>query len=314
MRMRKILTIIGLVCAITPLWAQPKTVKFTANKKEPIQLQQIESWFSFIPMQSFRSVSNELQSVHAFYMMRIETPNVLYKLFIDDLKTNGKLAEYEAALPDTNIWSNNNQPYVDYYFRHPAYKYYPVVGVSKQKIQMFCTWLNEKVSTLTLKTWKDKKIYFRLPNEMEWMVAAAGGDTNAVYAWKGPFMRKLSPYLKKNEQIFAGDYQANFQRVEDSQIMRNEKGELVVFRNNATKVAESLKGYADITAPVLNYWPNDYGLFNMSGNVREMVLEDGFTKGGSWIDPGGELKIRFRNTIQMQGYPCEGFRLVAVVE
>jgi formylglycine-generating enzyme required for sulfatase activity len=70
---------------------------------------------------------------------------------------------------------------------------------------------------------------------------------------------------------------------------------------------------ADITAPVLNYWPNAYGLFCMTGNVREMVQEEGFTKGGSWFDPGGECTIEFRNTYHKEGYPCEGFRIIAVV-
>lgn len=304
--MRKVLTLVGLVCALTHLWAQPKALKFTSNKKEPIQLKQVESWFSFIPMQEFRSVNNELQSVQAFYMMRIETPNVLYKLFVDDLKTNGKIAEYEAALPDTNIWSTHNQPYVNYYFRHPAYSYYPVVGVSKQKIEMFCTWLNEKVSTLALKAWKDKKINFRLPNEMEWMVAASGGDTNAIYAWKGP-------YLRTRRKGFEGDYQANFSNIPEYSIIRDEKGEYII-----DKTKFIYKGLyndqADITAPVLSYWPNEYGLYNMCGNVREMVLETGFCKGGSWIDPAGDLLISARNTYQKPGWPCEGFRLVAVVE
>ena len=70
----------------------------------------------------------------------------------------------------------------------------------------------------------------------------------------------------------------------------------------------------DITAPVNNYWPNAYGLYCMTGNVREMVQEEGFTKGGSWLDPGGECMIDFRNTYQKEGAPCEGFRIIAVVE
>jgi hypothetical protein len=51
----------------------------------------------------------------------------------------------------------------------------------------------------------------------------------------------------------------------------------------------------------------------MTGNVREMVQEEGFTKGGSWFDPGGECTIEFRNTYHKEGYPCEGFRIIAVV-
>lgn len=38
-------------------------------------------------------------------------------------------------------------------------------------------------------------------------------------------------------------------------------------------VAGSLNDGADIPAPVGSYWPNDYGLYNMGGNVSEWVLD-----------------------------------------
>ncbi len=38
-------------------------------------------------------------------------------------------------------------------------------------------------------------------------------------------------------------------------------------------VAGSLNDNADITAPVRSFWPNDYGLFNMAGNVSEWVMD-----------------------------------------
>ena len=38
-------------------------------------------------------------------------------------------------------------------------------------------------------------------------------------------------------------------------------------------VAGKLNDNADITAPVYSYWPNDYGLYNMAGNVSEWVMD-----------------------------------------
>jgi formylglycine-generating enzyme required for sulfatase activity len=38
-------------------------------------------------------------------------------------------------------------------------------------------------------------------------------------------------------------------------------------------VAGSLNDNASITAPVRSYWPNDYGLYCMAGNVNEWVLD-----------------------------------------
>ena len=38
-------------------------------------------------------------------------------------------------------------------------------------------------------------------------------------------------------------------------------------------VAGKLNDNADVTAPVYAYWPNDYGLYNMAGNVSEWVMD-----------------------------------------
>ena len=38
-------------------------------------------------------------------------------------------------------------------------------------------------------------------------------------------------------------------------------------------LASSLNDGADITAPVKSYWPNDYGLYQMAGNVSEWVMD-----------------------------------------
>jgi gliding motility-associated lipoprotein GldJ len=38
-------------------------------------------------------------------------------------------------------------------------------------------------------------------------------------------------------------------------------------------IAGHLNDNADITAPVFSYWPNDYGLYNMAGNVSEWVMD-----------------------------------------
>ena len=271
-----------------------------------IDLDDIESYFSYIPATSYTMPDASIITTPGFFMLRFEVPNMLYRMFITNLQAQGKTEELKTALPDTNAWSGGLQPYAERYFSDRAFNAYPVVQVSRAGIHLFCTWLKDQLPSVKLKKWKDKKIEFRLPSEAEWMVAASGGDTNAVYAWKGS-------YLKTTLKDFEGDYIANFRRVSDDLIIRDEKGALVVGpRDKNTVPSEYIN--MNITIPVISYWPNNYGLYNMCGNVREMVQEEGFTKGGGWIDPGGELKIAFRNTYQKQGSPCEGFRIIAIVE
>ncbi|MGZ4082766.1 MAG: gliding motility lipoprotein GldJ, partial [Bacteroidia bacterium] len=57
------------------------------------------------------------------------------------------------ALPDTLVWREKlayNEPYVDYYLRHPAYRDYPVVGVSWLQANDFCTWRTDRVNEFIL--------------------------------------------------------------------------------------------------------------------------------------------------------------------
>lgn len=310
------LSLISYLLTIT-IYSQPPKVKDKppvfknwGSKKHPveIQLQNIETFFSYIPMQAFRQNDGRLVSVQSFYMMKIEVPNLLYQMFINDLELQGNSEKLNEALPDTTIWGEH-LPFVNYYFRHPAYNTYPVIGVSKKGINLFCEWMTEKSKSIKFfDFWKGKNVIFRLPYEIEWMVAASGGDTSAIYPWRGIEMQNW-------EKPYVGDYLANFKNIRNCDIIRNQNNQFVVENNQNSQYASSLNDNDfTFTSPSLSYWPNAYGIYNMSGNVREIIQEDGYTKGGGYLDPGGELMIRFRNTYLHQQAPCEGFRLVAVLK
>lgn len=95
-------------------------------------------------------------TVPSFYMDRTEVANVHYREYIhwlnrifpvDDDPNNKKIMD--AALPDTLVWRSElsyNEPLVEYYFRHPGFNDYPVVGVSWRQAYDFCLWRSDRVN------------------------------------------------------------------------------------------------------------------------------------------------------------------------
>ena len=67
------------------------------------------------------------------------------------------------------------------------------------------------------------------------------------------------------------------------------------------------------TVAVDEYSANEFGLYNMCGNVAEMIKEEGKAVEGSWNDTGFDVRVE-----SMQDYtgasPYVGFRPVMVVK
>ncbi len=254
-------------------------------------------------------------TVSSFYMDETEVANVHYREYIYWLRrtygeTNPEVAR--AAMPDTTVWRRElafNEPYVETYFRHPAYNYYPVVGINWAQANNYCAWRTDRVNEKMLvdagyikynpnqvgeenfntgsylaglylpevnKAKKDLdpskdsrgltmedgvlQPSYRLPTEAEWEYAAlalvgntAGENINdrKLYPWNGTSTRN------GNKGGYQGEILANFKRG----------------RGDLMGVAGKLNDNAAPTAPVVSYMPNDFGLYNMGGNVNEWVLD-----------------------------------------
>jgi gliding motility-associated lipoprotein GldJ len=96
-------------------------------------------------------------TVNSFFIDRTEVANVHYREYLYWLENTFSDEQYkkvlEGALPDTLVWRSElayNEPYVEYYFRHPSYNYYPVVGVNWKQATDYCIWRTDRVNQLEL--------------------------------------------------------------------------------------------------------------------------------------------------------------------
>ncbi len=146
-----------------------------------------------------------------------------------------------AIYPDETAWINDfpnarNESYMRMYFNHPGYDDYPVVGISWQQAQAFCAWRTEFFKKGMRLPAGQVVEDFRLPTEAEWEYAARAGETENKFPWSNESMRTGQGCFLGNFKPGEGDYTAD--------------GHL-------------------IPARVSSYSPNNFGLFDMAGNVSE---------------------------------------------
>ncbi len=240
---------------------------------------------------------NDTVSCQGFFMLKTEISNIDYKNYLWDLKQNGKTSEYQAAQIDSTKWIGKGYSlgkYVQYYHNHPAYHHYPVVNLTREQAEKYCEWLTQ----IWRKKTGNETLVLRLPTRTEFLRAANGSNLARPYAWS-------SPYLRKSD----GRFQCNFLTIGSGSISRDPESGKFVVMNTPLDFLVNDGDCADLTAPVTSFWPNEFGIYNLNGNVSEMVAEPDIAVGGDWNSPGYDIRNESSKKFT-EANPMVGFRPV----
>lgn len=284
---QKVISVILLLCMLLLVIA----LSSAKPKSLLLNVKSVDKELKMIPSGSFSMLNCtsgkcnwDSVSVTGFYAWPFEISNGIYRQYIAGLKMMQHESRWQSAYPDTTVWRNKPlylEPFASYYFSHPAYSAYPVVGITQQQCFDFCEWLTEKYHQLPNR--KFKNVVFDLPTETEWMYMACAGLHQTSFPWGGSHLRNANGLLM-----------ANFTVIPQESVMNIDSAGKTIFRLVTQKEPVrpfTMPEYDEVTAPVKSYWPNNWGMYNMSGNVEEFVKEPGISKGGSWADGGYFLRI-----------------------
>jgi formylglycine-generating enzyme required for sulfatase activity len=248
-----------------------------------------------------------------------EVTNSLYNLFLSYLEEHDQHELLKQCKYDLSGYDGKSRAFYEAYTavvvgpvnkkdttRERDYSLFPAVNISHGAAGVFCQWLTEQYNTNPGKK-KFKKVKFKLPSLKEWQIAALGYDK--FQSWN----------LDENkvEVVISADTLAESGKGKKTIVQVGHDflypwWNHYHYRNRPTGVQNCFLGNFKVTTaakpcgrlPLPNYdgwsrmsittsyFPNGMGLYDVVGNVAEMIDEKGKACGGSWNNPPEESTIR----------------------
>ena len=236
-----------------------------------------------------------------FYCDQSEVGNIdwLEYMFWTGRVFGGDSKEYLATVPDTSVWIDQDTTlhgFAAFYLQSPAYKSYPVVGVSKAQVMDYSKWRGDRVFESQLI--KDKIIEENLKPTPENYFTIAKYINREFNNLKSKDKVKFYPSFR----LATSDEWQDILLFSDSlDNYYNQKSR--AYRKCLTQKSRII---SDFTPPTESYkWPNACyncpapargyyyhcsprnmnALWELRGNVCELLADTNLCAGGSWVHP-----------------------------
>jgi len=219
------------------------------------------------------------------FMDKTEVTNLSWYEYLYWLKNmyGSDSPEYQAAVPDSTVWlydgMSSNLPWQNSFKQIKFFKDYPVSGISYDQALAFCKWRTDRVRHFVSLSdrYRDCDFSFRLPSCAEWEFVS-DGSPEVFSHLNPPIVINASP----TATIMNVTWPAN---------LHFEQG-------------------ASFSHPIAvgSYKPNRLGIYDMTGNVAEMLREKGLAKGGSFYHSVSEARngksISYEKATAWLGFRC----------
>ncbi len=207
-------------------------------------------------------------------------------------RTFGKESyKYKSCLPNREIWLENDSclsSYSDYYLDHPAYRDYPVVGISQKQALDYCKWRSDRVFEILLiqkkilefTPYQNECDYFSIENYFNGDYWNIKPNINIKYV---PNYRLPTEKEWKMGKTFFDDYNRENLKTCKKKYCSNQlnKDSLEIVYNVVPCIGDSL--LTEPFHPTQCYQNKDIG-FHFYGNVSEWLSEKDMIIGGNWKD------------------------------
>lgn len=264
----------------------------------------------FIGQHAFNSVSKDL------YAMINEVSNEQYQIFLDYCKKNGTYNEHKPDLGKFENGLSADFVFGDSYFNSKKYNKYPVVGISYTSAQAYIRWLQDCFDSAAQKSNMELNLEFKLPSKEEFLQAYTFGHKS----------KNLFPWGTQSLSNSLGCPLANFKYLNDWAIINDDTNTNLYKIIDPAKLPEKLannyfwyvsqKSGKIGPAPVYSFMPNPAGIYNLAGNVSEMIEKEGCSVGGNWNSLGGFLNFKLLEEFNCNFVksPFVGFRVFIKVK